>query len=191
MQASRNLPSEAQYPYVAKPLSVSICSANTLKVSLTNNDYYNLTDAQIINLLQSGPVAISVSSDMWEYYSLGIFSCRSGVQVDHAVVIVGYTPDYWIVKNQWGTNWGLNGYIHITRNRTNNCAIGHSIHTLQGTVTSTSNDSKFIFTGSSTDADNTVNYTNGSSSSNLYNSENKIILQSFGFILFFVFMAIQ
>ena len=32
--------------------------------------------------------------------------CRESDNVDHAVLLVGYTPDHWIVKNQWGSHWG-------------------------------------------------------------------------------------
>jgi hypothetical protein len=42
--------------------------------------------------------------------------------------LIGYTPSYWIVKNQWGTKWGENGYIRISRNSAANCQIGTSAH---------------------------------------------------------------
>lgn len=88
---------------------------------------YKLSDRDLEILLQKGPVAISISSYKWLSYSSGIFNlCDNFSKVDHAVLLVGYTPDYWIVKNQWGVNWGENGYIRISKNRLNNCKIGTS-----------------------------------------------------------------
>jgi len=50
--------------------------------------------------------------------------------VNHAVLLIGYTNDNWLVKNQWGEDWGEKGYIRVTRNRLNNCKIGASAFTM-------------------------------------------------------------
>jgi len=33
--------------------------------------------------------------------------CGANEKPDHAVMLVGYTPTYWIVKNSWGNDWGV------------------------------------------------------------------------------------
>lgn len=32
----------------------------------------------------------------------------------HAVALVGYTPDHFIVRNSWGTSWGDNGFAYAS-----------------------------------------------------------------------------
>jgi len=74
-------------------------------------------------LVNHGPLAISVAANSgWQFYSKGIYNhCDSSgnIDIDHAVVLVGYGSengkDFWIVRNSWGSDWGENGYIRISR----------------------------------------------------------------------------
>lgn len=59
-----------------------------------------------------------------QFFKNGIFNdedCGSTAPLTHAVLLVGYghdnetNMDYWIIKNSWGTKWGMNGYMHIPR----------------------------------------------------------------------------
>lgn len=70
----------------------------------------------MIYLLQSSPIIVGVASQDWQFYKGGIMKCRQNSTEDHAVLLVGYTPEYWIIKNQWGTNWGEKGFMRISRN---------------------------------------------------------------------------
>jgi len=75
------------------------------------------------------PSAIKILDSIYNYVT-GVYSDPACIvadenDVNHAVVIVGYgtttatatvpaTP-YWIVRNSWGTGWGLSGYFMIKR----------------------------------------------------------------------------
>jgi C1A family cysteine protease len=73
-------------------------------------------------LATKGPISICVNAggNGWQVYKRGVFSKKcSGAssQLDHCVQLVGYdktgdTP-YWIVRNSWNTDWGIDGYMHL------------------------------------------------------------------------------
>jgi C1A family cysteine protease len=85
-------------------------------------------DALAAALVAKGPISICVNagSDAWQSYQKGVFSKKCSADaslIDHCVQLVGFdksgpTP-YWIVRNSWNTDWGMDGYMHL--------AMGHNL----------------------------------------------------------------
>lgn len=68
-----------------------------------------------------GPVGVSfdASDPHFQHLGGGIYKpgrC-SDSNVNHAVLVVGYTPEFYIVKNSWGPHYSENGYFRIKRGR--------------------------------------------------------------------------
>ncbi len=58
-----------------------------------------------------------------------MLSCNAdNLYTDHTVLLIGYTETEWIIKNSWGTSWGLGGFGYISRNKDNDCCIGSQIY---------------------------------------------------------------
>lgn len=73
------------------------------------------------------PASICVNSANWEDYSGGVMTAKacgghSYGDMDHCVQLVGYTSDYWIVRNSWGKDWGNEGYIYLEMGK-NTCSL--------------------------------------------------------------------
>ena len=65
-------------------------------------------------------IAIFCGNAACAFYSNGILTdleCPSDQKPDHAVVLTGYaensTSSYWIVRNSYGQNYGINGYVYL------------------------------------------------------------------------------
>lgn len=118
---------EDDYPYTAVDGS---CQSDVSKVAAVVESQVNITFQDENQLLdgvgQHGPVSVAyqVASD-FRHYAGGVYSstvCKSSPEdVNHAVLAVGFDHDeksgldYWIVKNSWGTSFGLAGYFLMER----------------------------------------------------------------------------
>lgn len=70
------------------------------------------------HILSYGPIPVGIDSSSYQFelYSSGVIKeHHCGKDIDHAVLVVGFTRDYWIVKNSWGPEWGENGYFRLER----------------------------------------------------------------------------
>jgi C1A family cysteine protease len=117
--------SDIEYPYSATQTSCTKCEQIVYISScydVKSNDQLSLKNAVAIS-----PVSVAIEADTFYFqsYSGGILdSPQCGTNLDHGVLIVGYGTenrlDYWIVKNSWGENWGMNGYVKILKSNSTN-----------------------------------------------------------------------
>jgi len=121
--ASHGACSEASYPYTARDGQCKKCTA----VIKPNGVGTGSGEATLAGQLSSLPVSVCVdASGGFQHYSGGVFSGPCGTSINHAILAVGYTAQYWIVKNSWGTSWGSSGYIYMARGR-NLCGVGSNL----------------------------------------------------------------
>jgi len=133
IQVNKGIDTEASYPYEAVD---GRCRFKAANVGATDNGFTDITsgsESDLVNAIATvGPisVAIDASQDSFQFYSKGIYYEKycSSTELDHGVTAVGYGTqgtgkDYYIVKNSWGTSWGDQGYILMSRNKNNNCGI--------------------------------------------------------------------
>jgi len=124
---------EASYPYQAVDdpqclYNTSYSGANMTKVvMLPTGNMSSLYDA----LGNIGPISVALDAEGdFQMYKSGIFNSTScsTTMLDHAVLAVGYgispsNHSYLIIKNSWGSGWGMDGYIYFSTEIDNMCGI--------------------------------------------------------------------
>jgi cathepsin L len=126
---------EAKYPYTARD---GTCAYDQPSWVGTIAGYIPIDigseSALLDEVYTTGPAAVSIdaSQNSFQLYSGGIYDepkCRNDWH-DHGVCVVGYGTEgvnaYWIVKKSWGAEWGEQGYIRMSRNKNDQCAIAYN-----------------------------------------------------------------
>lgn len=161
---------EAVYPYIDGGSScnsnvwcASTCTFNAAKEAVAVTGYYTLSPSDEATMqsyiTSTGPLSICLSASDWSTYKCSTASSGSCIKttcntdIDHCVQLVGYAPAgsyapqsslaYWIIRNQWGTGWGVNnnGYMWLQYGK-NLCVINtdpqYTITSLVGATASPS-----------------------------------------------------
>ena len=132
IEANGGIDTEESYPYRAHDETCNFRKSDvgamcTGYVDVSREDEKALTQAS--EMVGPISVAIDASRSSFHFYKSGVYyeSECSSTRLDHGVLVVGYGSeggqDYYIVKNSWGTSWGMDGYINMSRNKNNNCGI--------------------------------------------------------------------
>jgi len=124
----------ADYPYTAEDGNCNF-NAKDVQANISNwhyaTEFYLETEVQS-SLLSWGPLSICVDASNWQDYQSGVMSwedCGWINVLDHCVQLVGYNSadssnNYWVVRNSWNTDWGIEGYIWLEMWR-DTCGLTH------------------------------------------------------------------
>jgi len=114
----------SQYPYTAMDGNCKFKS-QYVQAKISNWQYateFWQEDEMQTNLVAWAPLSVCLDASQWQDYTSGVMTweeCDWIPVLDHCVQLVGYddtaSDPYWIVRNSWGTDWGINGYIYIEK----------------------------------------------------------------------------
>uniref|UniRef100_A0A803Q3M9 Uncharacterized protein n=1 Tax=Cannabis sativa TaxID=3483 RepID=A0A803Q3M9_CANSA len=117
--------SESDYSYTGQDGTCNKAKEERKVVTIDGYEDVGESDRDLLCATIHQPISVGIDGSALDFqlYTGGIYDgdCSDNPNdIDHAVLIVGYgsegDEDYWIVKNSWGTSWGIQGYFYIKRN---------------------------------------------------------------------------
>jgi C1A family cysteine protease len=102
--------------------------ANGLRAKVTGQYGVPGSESGHTSGLSRGPIAVAFEvTNKCQQYRGGIFkdtTCSGSA--NHAVTMVGFDSQKFMIKNSWGGGWGSGGYIYMARNHHNCQLYSHS-----------------------------------------------------------------
>lgn len=129
---NKGVDTEATYPYEGQD---GTCDYNKNNSGATINKVFTLPQGNMTALHYAiatiGPISVCIDAEYdFQMYTSGIYSSTtcSSTQLDHAVLVVGYGVSaegisYVVIKNSWGSDWGMSGYIYFSTEIPNMCGL--------------------------------------------------------------------
>ncbi len=99
--------SESSYPYTAVRGTCRASTSNAASIK-TYEAVAGGDESDLLAKAAKGPIAVGINASGrgFQLYQSGVYtdsSCTSS-GINHAVTLVGWGADYWLLKNQWGTS---------------------------------------------------------------------------------------
>ena len=111
---ANGITTESDYPYKGRDQKCQ-SKVGTFKIS-SYKRVPEKSSGALVNAGTTQPIAISIDADGIMDYKSGIFNnAKCGTDLNHGVLLTGFTDDAWTIKNSWGKTWGESGYIRFSR----------------------------------------------------------------------------
>ncbi|XP_063676213.1 uncharacterized protein LOC134812650 [Bolinopsis microptera] len=124
--------STADYPYVASDGSCKASSKPNSAVAYKIDGSTRIGSNEAANIVALASGSLSMAFEVtthFQQYKGGIMkdtTCTG--RINHGVTGVGYTANYVLVKNSWGSHWGEKGFVKYARNHDNCELFKYSSH---------------------------------------------------------------
>lgn len=123
IEQNGGLDTEDNYRYWGQMgLMCNSIKANRTVVSIDGHEDVPANDeASLKKAAAHQPVSVAIeATSQLQFYSRGVFDAQCGTQLNHGVLLVGYSDEpkegeqpYWLLKNSWGAGWGEEGFFRF------------------------------------------------------------------------------